>query len=96
MRVRGRIDDNQKEVVSQLRKLGVSVAITSMLGKGFPDLVLGHQNKNFLIELKDGSKTKSRKTLTEDEAKFFNDWRGQVDKCESLDDICRIIGIKMI
>ena len=93
MRVRGRIDDNQKEVVSQLRKLGVSVAITSMLGKGFPDLVLGHQNKNFLIELKDGSKTKSRKTLTEDEAKFFNDWKGQVDKCESLDDICRIIGI---
>lgn len=96
MRVRGRIDDNQKEVVSQLRKLGVSVAITSMLGKGFPDLVLGHQNKNFLIELKDGSKTKSRKTLTEDEAKFFNDWRGQVDKCESLDDICRIIGIKLL
>ena len=48
MRVRGRIDDNQKEVVSQLRKLGVSVAITSMLGKGFPDLVLGHQNKNYL------------------------------------------------
>ena len=96
MRVRGRIDDNQKEVVSQLRKLGVSVAITSMLGKGFPDLVLGYQNKNFLIELKDGSKTKSRKTLTEDEAKFFNDWKGQVDKCESLDDICRIIGIKLL
>ena len=96
MRVRGRIDDNQKEVVSQLRKLGVSVAITSMMGKGFPDLVLGHQNKNYLIELKDGNKTKSRKTLTEDEEKFFNDWRGQVDKCESLDDICRIIGIKMI
>ena len=96
MRVRGRIDDNQKEVVSQLRKLGVSVAITSMLGKGFPDLVLGHQNKNYLIELKDGNKTKSRKTLTEDEAKFFNDWKGQVDKCESLDDICRIIGIKLL
>jgi Holliday junction resolvase len=93
MRVRGRIDDNQKEVVSQLRKLGVSVAITSMLGKGFPDLVLGHQNKNYLIELKDGNKTKSRKTLTEDEAKFFNDWKGQVDKCESLDDICKVIGI---
>ena len=96
MRVRGRIDDNQKEVVSQLRKLGVSVAITSMLGKGFPDLVLGHQNKNYLIELKDGNKTKSRKTLTEDEAKFFNDWRGQCNKCESLDDICRIIGIKLL
>jgi hypothetical protein len=96
MRVRGRIDDNQKEVVSQLRKLGVSVAITSMLGKGFPDFICGYMGKNWMIELKDGAKSKSRKTLTEDEAKFFNDWRGQVDKCESLDDICRIIGIKMI
>jgi Holliday junction resolvase len=91
MRVRGRIDDNQKEVVSQLRKLGVSVAITSMLGKGFPDLVLGHQNKNYLIELKDGSKTKSRKTLTEDEEKFFNDWRGSVCKCENIDEILKYI-----
>ena len=96
MRVRGRIDDNQKEVVSQLRKLGVSVAITSMLGKGFPDLVLGYQNKNYLIELKDGSKTKSRKTLTEDEQKFFDGWLGQVDKVESIEDICKIIGIKLI
>ena len=96
MRIRGRIDDNQKEVVSQLRKLGVSVAITSMLGKGFPDLVLGYQNKNYLIELKDGAKVKSKKGLTMDEAKFHTAWKGQVNKCESLDEICKIIGIKLI
>ena len=96
MRVRGRIDDNQKEVVSQLRKLGVSVAITSMLGKGFPDLVLGYQNKNFLIELKDGAKVKSKKGLTMDEAKFFTVWKGQCDKCESLEEICKIMGIKLM
>jgi len=96
MRRIARTDDNQQLIVKQLRQLGCSVAVTSMIGKGFPDLVLGHQNKNYLIELKDGNKTKSRKTLTEDEAKFFNDWKGQVDKCESLDDICRIIGIKLL
>jgi len=64
-----------------------------MIGKGFPDLVIGYKNKNFLVELKDGAKTKSQKGLTMDEAKFFTAWSGQVDKCESLDEICKVIGI---
>lgn len=96
MRLKARTDYNQKLIVEQLRKLGVSVAITSMMGKGFPDLVLGYQNKNFLIELKDGAKPKSQKGLTMDEAKFFTAWKGQVDKCENLDEICKIIGIKLL
>ena len=96
MRLKARTDYNQKLIVEQLRKLGVSVAVTSMLGKGFPDLVLGYQNKNFLVELKDGAKPKSQKGLTIDEAKFFTAWKGQVDKCENLDEICKIIGIKLL
>ena len=96
MRLKARTDYNQKLIVEQLRKLGVSVAVTSMLGKGFPDLVLGYQNKNYLIELKDGAKPKSQKGLTMDEAKFFTAWKGQVDKCENLDEICKIIGIKLL
>jgi hypothetical protein len=93
MRLKARTDYNQKLIVEQLRKLGVSVAITSMMGKGFPDLVLGYQNKNFLIELKDGAKTKSQKGLTMDEFKWHTQWKGQVDKCESLEEICKVIGI---
>lgn len=93
MRKRGRTDDNQQLIVKQLRQLGCSVAITSMIGKGFPDLVIGWRGENFLIELKDGSKSESKKKLTEDEYKFFNDWYGQVNKCESLEEICKVIGI---
>jgi hypothetical protein len=93
MRRIARTDDNQQLIVKQLRQLGCSVAITSMIGKGFPDFVVGYQNKNFLIELKDGAKTKSRKALTDDEVKFFESWKGQIDKCESLDEICKVIGI---
>jgi hypothetical protein len=93
MRRIARTDDNQQLIVKQLRQLGCSVAITSMIGKGFPDLVIGWRGENFLIELKDGSKTESKKKLTEDEHKFFNDWYGQVDKCESLEEICKVIGI---
>jgi hypothetical protein len=93
MRRIARTDDNQQLIVKQLRQLGCSVAITSMIGKGFPDFVVGYQNKNYLIELKDGAKTKSQKGLTMDEAKFFTAWKGQVDKCESLEEICKVIGI---
>ena len=91
MRLKARTDYNQKLIVDQLRKLGVSVAITSMMGKGFPDLVLGYQNKNFLIELKDGAKPKSQKGLTMDEAKFFTAWKGSVCKCENIDEILKYI-----
>lgn len=88
-----KIDDNQKIIVKQLRKCGVSVAITSMIGKGFVDLVLGFRGRNYLIELKDGNKSASRKQLTEDEKKFFDAWNGQVNKCESFDEIALIIGL---
>jgi hypothetical protein len=91
MRLKARTDYNQKLIVDQLRKLGVSVAVTSMLGKGFPDLVLGYQNRNFLVELKDGAKPKSQKGLTMDEAKFFTTWKGSVCKCENIDEILKYI-----
>ena len=91
MRLKARTDYNQKLIVEQLRKLGVSVAVTSMLGKGFPDLVLGYQNRNFLVELKDGAKPKSQKGLTMDEAKFFTAWKGSVCKCENIDEILKYI-----
>lgn len=35
-----RVDANQTKVVEHLRKAGLSVAITSALGNGFPDLVV--------------------------------------------------------
>lgn len=86
-----KIDDNQKLIVHQLRKIGASVAITSMVGKGFVDIVIGWRGKNFLIELKDGAKSASRKLLTADEKEFFQTWNGQVDIAESFDDILKII-----
>ena len=86
-----RIDTNQNQVVKNLRQLGISVAITSMLGKGFPDLVIGYKKRNYLIELKDGKKAKSQKKLTECEEEFFNAWKGQINVCENIDDILKLL-----
>lgn len=88
-----RVDDNQTTIVRQLRKLGVSVQHLHTIGQGCPDLLLGVRGKNFLVELKDGSKSESKKKLTDDEEKFFNEWNGQVNKCETLEEIIKVIGL---
>ncbi len=74
---KGRTDANQDEIVKALRAIGCSVAITSSLGEGFPDLVVGRHSTNYLLEVKDGSNSPSKRLLTADELKFCNAWRGQ-------------------
>lgn len=91
MRRKARVDANQKEIVQELRKLDVSVLHTHQLGKGAPDLILGYRNENYLIELKDGSKTKSQQKLTPDEIEFQSKWKGNYAVCNSLEQILTII-----
>lgn len=88
-----RVDDNQRQIVNQLRQLGATVRHLHMVGDGLPDIIIGFRKKNFLIEIKDHKKKKSAKKLTEDEQEFFNTWNGQVDKCETLEEIIKIIGL---
>lgn len=86
-----RVDENQPVIVNNLRKIGATVQVLSMVGKGCPDILVGFRNRNFLFELKDGNKTMSRKKLTPDELEFFNKWKGQVNVVENLDEILNII-----
>jgi len=88
MRRAAKIDSNQQQIVKALRKIpGVSVAVTSQLGKGYPDLNIGYKGKNYLVELKDGNKVKSQQKLTEDEIEWHKNWKGHVIVCNSLEQI---------
>lgn len=92
MRRKARVDDNQADIVKALRKIpGVSVAVTSQLGKGFPDLVVSRKGVNYLVEIKDGSKPKHQQKLTEDEKDFHESWTGQITVCSSLDEILKLL-----
>lgn len=91
MRAR-KIDANQNAIVKSLRGIpGVTVKILSMVGEGCPDLLIGHKGKNYLIELKDGSKPPSARKLTPDEIDFINKWKGHVAVCNSFDEILNLI-----
>ena len=75
MRRANRIDDNQNDIVTALRKAGATVRVISQ-GEGIPDLLVGFRGETMLMEVKDGNKPPSARTLTDAEKKFFDDWRG--------------------
>ncbi len=82
-----KVDDNQKEIVAALRRLGYSVLSIATIGKGCPDIMFGKHGINNLAEIKDGSKPPSARKLTPDETAFHADWRGTIAILQSVDDV---------
>lgn len=92
MRRKARVDDNHAEIVARFRSWpGVSVADTSRLGSGFPDLVVGLAGLSLLVEVKDGSKSPSRRRLTKEENEFHVMWTGQINIVETVDDVDALV-----
>jgi hypothetical protein len=77
MRRAARTDANHSAIGKALRAIGASVADTSRVGGGFPDLVVGYRGKTLLLEVKDGRKPPSARMLTDEQKRFATDWRGQ-------------------
>ncbi len=92
MRRAARTDANQAEIVKALRATGASVAITSAVGGGFPDLVCGHRGRNWLLECKDGRKPPSARELTPDQIEFKATWRGHWAVVNSPEEALEIVG----
>ena len=78
-----RKDYNADEIIEALKKAGFSVHDTSCVGNGFPDLVVGKNGKNCLLEIKDGSKPLSKRALTEDEEAWHCAWNGYAEVVDS-------------
>lgn len=71
-----KVDDNQGEIVDVLRRCGCRVEVLSRLGNGVPDLLVGTPRGLLtLIEVKDGSKSPSRRRLTPDQERWHAEWR---------------------
>lgn len=84
-----KIDQNHKHIVEYLRSCGVSVANTSALGHGFPDIVCGVKGQNYLFEIKRDKKAR----LTELEAQFSVSWKGQYNVITSAEEALEIMGV---
>lgn len=89
-----KIDANQNEIVEALRKIGCSVQILSSVGKGCPDILVGKNGVNYLIEIKDGNKPKSAQKLTSDQVEWHEKWNGSVVVVNSAEQALKIVGYR--
>lgn len=88
-----KVDANQGEIVDALRRVGCSVQLLHMVGKGCPDLLVGRHGVNVLLEIKDGSKPPSARKLTPDQEIWHDNWRGQVTVVCSVHEAFVAVGV---
>jgi len=69
-----RVDDNQSQIVRELRRLGMEVVHLHSVAHGCPDILVGYKGRNILLEIKKDEKAK----LTPDQEVWHKMWRGQV------------------
>ena len=91
MRQAAKTDRNQIEVVTALRQAGATVQSLATTGKGCPDLLVGYQGINYLLEVKDGNKPPSARLLTEDQLRWHQNWLGSVHIIKSTDEALKIL-----
>lgn len=68
---RGHHDGNHSELTKAFESLGCTVADTSAVGFGFPDICVGLVGLTYLVEIKD-----ENGRLSESQERFIRDWRG--------------------
>jgi Holliday junction resolvase len=91
MRYAARVDANQTQIVSALRAAGATVQSLSAVGQGCPDLLVGHQGTNILMELKDGKKPPSERKLNSDQIVWHSEWKGVVFLVTSVDEALQLL-----
>ena len=85
-RLRCRVDGNQTAIIAALRAQGWSVLSLSTVGKGCPDLLVGVQGLNILLEVK---MPKQKPSARQEQFKLF--WNGQCAVVSSPEDAVKMV-----
>lgn len=94
-------DANEKPIVDALKALGASVYQMDGCGAGFPDLLVGYNGRNVLIEVKqpEGAykpggrnyKAKKQGGLDDDQVLWHSRHNGQVATATTVDEAVQIV-----
>jgi hypothetical protein len=95
VRYAARADRNQPEIVAALRAVGVSVQPLHTIGRGIPDLLCSFGSRTFLIEIKDPTKPRLDRQLTEAQKKWHAEWPGEIYVVETVDEALSAAGVKL-
>lgn len=82
-------DKNQRSIVKHFRDLGASVTHLHSVGKGVPDLIVGYNGVNYMVEVKS-----SRGTLNKMQVDYFNNWNGQICVIRTNKEVEELLGLK--
>ena len=83
-------DANQASIIATLREVGATVVDLSAVGKGVPDLLVGHRGATYLLEVKN---VKGKNKTTPDQDVFYAWWRGgPVHIVRTADEALQVIG----
>jgi hypothetical protein len=89
------IDDNQPAIVQALLAAGYSVQSLAGVGVGCPDLVVGAEGINVLMEVKNPNKLAGNAEMKPEQLGWHRRWKGQVcvvhDEAEALAAIRRCV-----
>lgn len=92
MRRVARVDENQKTIVEGLRAVGASVQTLHQVGKGVPDLLVGWRGENYLLEIKNPRRPKSKRKLNDEQVEWISSWNGQWARVETIHEALAAIG----
>lgn len=100
-RYAAKIDANQPEIVEGLRAIGASVESLAKMGRGWPDIAVGYNGINFLLEIanpetrhgqsKVSSTDHYSKKTNEAQRAWYQSWRGRVDVVFTLAEAVHIV-----
>ena len=94
MRRAAKIDDNHREIVRELERCFCDVLSLAAVGNGCPDLLVQRAGVLYLLEVKDGSKSPSRRRLTPLQQEFKAKWRGKVHVVKSVGEALAAVGVR--
>ena len=85
-----RVDANHSQIVKAFRELGCSVFDTSRVAGGFPDILVGVNQKTALVEIKSSDKAR----FTPAQEAFMLNWQGStVARIDSVDAAIRLVNM---
>jgi len=94
-RYAARVDENQTSIVNALRGVKASVQSLSREGMGVPDIMVGYQGKNYLMEIKNPKRTAKRQQPDSVWQQPWHDaWNGQVAVVRTIDEAMQVIGVR--
>jgi hypothetical protein len=89
-------DDNQDEIVSDLKLIGAVATSLAGVGSGVGDILVGYHGRNWMFEIKNPNRPPSKRKLRPKQIAFREHWKrmGQYDVIETSVDAMKIMGVE--